>query len=221
MSACVGPYDTFMECKTRHGHPKLRWSMDVEPVTLEGKRLRVEPLSERHAADLRRLADAELFTYIQQIAPSEWTEEGFKAYVRRLLALPGWYYFAMVLKESEGAVGVSSYSDVRPEHRGLEIGGTWIARPYQGTFVNPECKYLLLRHAFETLGAIRVQLKTDLRNVQSQRNIEKLGAKKEGVLRKHMLLPDGYQRDSVMYSITDEEWPDVGARLAERLGYVP
>ncbi len=111
--------------------------------------------------------------------------------------------------------------DVRPAHRGLEIGYTWIARAYQGTRVNPECKYLLLRHAFEKLGAIRVQLKTDGRNLQSQHAIEKLGAVKEGVLRKHLILPDGYVRDTVMYSITDSEWPHVKSRLEARLGYIP
>jgi ribosomal-protein-alanine N-acetyltransferase len=111
--------------------------------------------------------------------------------------------------------------DIRPEHRGLEIGFTWIGKPYHGTQVNPECKYLLLRHAFDDQQAIRVQLKTDLRNLQSQRAIEKLGAVREGVLRKQMIRPDGYLRDTVMYSVTAEEWPGVRARLEERLGYIP
>lgn len=195
--------------------------MYVEAVTLEGRQLRVEPLREEHGPDLFSVADEGIFTYIQQIAPEEWTAEGFQKYARRLADLSGWYYHAMVLIESGRAVGVSSYLDVRPEHRGLEIGGTWIARPYQGTFVNPECKYLMLRHAFEWLGAIRVQLKTDARNIQSRRNIEKLGARREGILRKHMLLPDGHPRDSVMYSITDDEWREVRARLEARLGYIP
>ena len=127
----------------------------------------------------------------------------------------------MVLRDTGQAVGVSSYTDVRPEHRGLEIGGTWIGRTYQRTAVNPECKYLMLRHAFENLGAVRVQLKTDSRNTQSQRAIEKLGAQKEGVLRKHIILPDGYVRDTVMYSITVEEWPEVRVGLEDRLGYTP
>jgi ribosomal-protein-alanine N-acetyltransferase len=87
--------------------------------------------------------------------------------------------------------------------------------------VNPENKYLLLRHAFETLGAIRVQLKTDGRNLHSQRAIAKLGAKLEGTMRRHIIMPDGYFRDTVMYSIIDDEWPGVKAGLEERLGYVP
>jgi RimJ/RimL family protein N-acetyltransferase len=107
--------------------------------------------------------------------------------------------------------------DIRPADRGLEIGGTWYGAAYQRTAVNTECKYLLLKHAFEALGCIRVQLKTDSRNERSQRAIERLGAVKEGVLRNHMLLADGHIRHSVMYSILDSEWPAVKARLEEKL----
>jgi RimJ/RimL family protein N-acetyltransferase len=90
---------------------------------------------------------------------------------------------------------------------------------YQGTAVNPECKYLLLRHAFETLGCIRVQFKTDARNLRSQRAIEALGAVREGILRNHMITADGHVRDSVFYSILDREWPQVKLKLEDRLGY--
>jgi RimJ/RimL family protein N-acetyltransferase len=138
-----------------------------------------------------------------------------------MLALPDTLMFAMVLRESGQPVGITSYLEIRPAHRGLEIGNTWIARPWQGTQVNPENKYLLLRHAFESLDALRVQLKTDGRNLRSQRAIEKLGALKEGVLRKHMILQDGYVRDTVMYSIIAEEWPRVREGLEARLGYAP
>jgi RimJ/RimL family protein N-acetyltransferase len=103
--------------------------------------------------------------------------------------------------------------DIQPQHRGLEIGGTWYAREHQRTGVNTECKYLLLRHAFEVLDCIRVQLKTDSRNEPSQRAIERIGAAREGVLRNHMLMPDGHFRHSVYYSIIDSEWPQVKARL--------
>ena len=116
---------------------------------------------------------------------------------------------------------MTCYLDIRPQDRALEIGFTWIGKPYQRTPVNPECKYLLFRHAFDDQQAVRVQLKTDLRNVQSQRAIEKLGAVREGVLRKHMIRPDGYMRDTVMYSVTADEWPEVRARLEKRLGYIP
>jgi RimJ/RimL family protein N-acetyltransferase len=107
--------------------------------------------------------------------------------------------------------------NIMPKDRGLEIGGTWYAPEFQRTAVNTECKFLLLRHAFEELRAIRVQLKTDMRNERSQRAIERLGAIREGVLRNHMILPDGRYRDSVFYSILDTEWPGVKARLLEML----
>lgn len=150
--------------------------------------------------------------------PAAATPEAVDAYVEALSRLSDVLAFAMVLQEEGSAVGVSTYMDIRPEHLGLEIGRTWIGRDHQGTRVNPGAKLLMLRHAFETLGCQRVQLKTDLRNTQSQRAIEKLGAVKEGVLRKQMVMPDGFVRDTVMYSITADEWPAVEARLLERLG---
>jgi RimJ/RimL family protein N-acetyltransferase len=97
--------------------------------------------------------------------------------------------------------------------RGLEIGSTWLGKPWQRTRINTEAKYLLLRHAFEVLGAVRVQLKTDSRNVASQRAIERLGAIREGILRKHMLSQQGFMRDSVLYSIIDDDWPTIKGRL--------
>jgi RimJ/RimL family protein N-acetyltransferase len=111
--------------------------------------------------------------------------------------------------------------NVMPKDRGLEIGGTWYGVNYQRTGVNTETKFLLLRHAFEVLGCIRVQLKTDANNIRSQQAIERIGAVKEGVLRNHMILPDGRFRDSVYYSIIDREWPAVKTRLIEKLGYTP
>jgi RimJ/RimL family protein N-acetyltransferase len=100
-------------------------------------------------------------------------------------------------------------------HRRVEIGWTWLAVAHQRTGANTECKRLLLEHAFEKLGMMRVQLKTDARNLASQRAIERIGGVKEGVLRAHMVMPDGFVRDSVMYSITAEEWPGVKKRLSE------
>lgn len=193
--------------------------MWVEPVHLEGRVIALDPLSLDHAPALWRVADLDIFAYMT-LWPADTSLDAFQAYVQQVLKRPSACPFAIVLQETGQPVGITSYLDIRPEHRGLEIGNTWIARPYQGSRVNPESKYLLLRHAFETLGAIRVQLKTDLRNVHSQRAIEKLGAHKEGILRKHMILPNGYVRDSVMYSITDDEWPGVKAGLEARLGYV-
>jgi RimJ/RimL family protein N-acetyltransferase len=108
---------------------------------------------------------------------------------------------------------------IEPANRSLEIGGTWYGVDYQRTVVNTEAKYLLLRHAFETLGCIRVQFKADLRNERSQRAIERIGAVREGVLRAHVILPDGYIRDSVIFSIIKSEWPTVKQRLLGKLGY--
>jgi ribosomal-protein-alanine N-acetyltransferase len=194
--------------------------MDVQPVTLTGRTLRLEPLTLQHAEGLRRVAEPDLFTY-GVIYPHDMSDAGWLDYMRRFLAIPGRVPFAIVLLDGEQPVGTTSYFDIRLEHRGLEIGYTWLGKAYQGTQVNPENKYLLLRHAFETLGAIRVQLKTDGRNLQSQRAMAKLGAKYEGTLRHQVILPDGYRRDNVMFSIIEEEWPEVKAGLEARLGYVP
>jgi RimJ/RimL family protein N-acetyltransferase len=114
--------------------------------------------------------------------------------------------------------GATRYLNMMPNDRGLEIGGTWYGIEFQRTAINTECKYLLMTHAFETLGAIRVQLKTDLINERSQRAIERLGAKREGVLRNHMILPDGRIRDSVFYSILDTEWLGVKKNLEAMMG---
>ncbi len=193
--------------------------MDIQPITLTGRVARLEPLSVEHAESLAAVATPELFTY--HFPPREFSAAGFREAIEVLRNVPACCPFAIVATEHGRAIGVTSYLDIRPEHRGVEIGFTWIAKPYQQTAVNPECKYMLFRHAFEDQGAVRVQLKTDLRNVQSQRAIAKLGAVREGVLRKHMVRPDGYLRDTVMYSVTVDEWPDVRRRLETRLGYVP
>lgn len=200
----------------------------VKPVRLEGRHILLEPLALNHASALWRAAEPEIFSY-HSLRPEDESQGAFEVYIQRSLGMPGRLPFAIVLKaqgdgqdeRGERAIGTTSYMDIRPDHRGLEIGYTWIARSCQGAYVNPECKYLLLRHAFQTLGAIRVQLKTDGRNLHSQRAIEKLGAKREGTLRKHMVMPDGYIRDTVMFSITDDEWLGVRASLEARLGYVP
>lgn len=125
--------------------------------------------------------------------------------------------FAILDRASGRAAGSTRYLEIRPEHRGLEIGWTWLGRAYRRTAVNTECKYLLLRHAFEVMGAVRVQLKTDARNLASQRAIERIGGVREGVLRRHMVLADGFVRDSVMFSVTDTEWPGARERLLKLL----
>ena len=193
--------------------------MQVAPITLQGREIRLEPLTLDHAPELRRQADPAIFAYIAY--PVDASLPAFETYLRGILQTPDWQPFAIIRQETGQPIGITCYLDIRPAHRGLEIGSTWIARPYQGTQVNPESKYLLLRHAFEDLDAVRVQLKTDGRNQHSQAAIAKLGAHREGVLRRHMILQDGYIRDTVMFSILAEEWPAVKAGLEARLGYTP
>ncbi|MDD5466389.1 MAG: GNAT family protein [Anaerolineales bacterium] len=125
--------------------------------------------------------------------------------------------FAVIHLPSGNPAGVTRYIDINTADRSLEIGGAWYGLDYQGAQINPESKYLLPGHAFETLGCIRVQFKTHQRNARSTRAIEKLGAVKEGLLRNHMILPDGAIRHSLIYSITDSEWPAVKSRLETRL----
>ncbi len=125
--------------------------------------------------------------------------------------------FAVILQADGRAIGATRYMEIRPKHRALEIGGTWYAPAYQRTAVNTECKYLLLKHAFEDLGCVRVQFKTDARNLRSQKAIERIGAVREGLLRQHVITPSGYIRDSVYYSIIDREWPVIKKHLEELL----
>jgi RimJ/RimL family protein N-acetyltransferase len=127
--------------------------------------------------------------------------------------------FAVIHLATGKAVGATRYLEIRPQHRGLEIGGTWYGLEYQRTGVNTECKYLLLKHAFETLGCVRVQFKSDSRNEKSIAAIKRIGAKPEGILRNHMILPDGTLRHSAYFSILDSEWSEVKKLLEEKLGY--
>jgi RimJ/RimL family protein N-acetyltransferase len=191
--------------------------MNVEPVTLEGRWVRLEPLAQHHAADLALVSgDEEIWQYmpaalltIDQI--QAWIAEALELQADRA-ALP----FAIVERESGRAIGSTRYLTIMPKDRGIEIGWTWLGRAFWRTAINSECKYLLLGHAFETLECIRVQIKTDRRNERSRRAIERLGAQFEGILRNHMVLRYGL-RDSAYYSIIDSEWPEVKARLAQRL----
>jgi N-acetyltransferase len=189
--------------------------MKIERVTLEGRWVRLEPLVEAHVPDLSEVGlEDDIWRYMRYGMVR--TEEDMRAWVLELLALEKRgedLPFAVILKESGRAIGVTRYLNIHRQDRNVEIGGTWYGLAYQRTTVNTECKYLLLRLAFETWGCLRVQFKSDRRNERSQRAIERLGAVKEGILRKHMLLSDGYVRDSVVYSIVDDEWPAVKQRL--------
>lgn len=193
--------------------------MIVQPVQLSGYIVRLEPLSEAHVPDLAVVGQDEA---IWQFLPygNINTEAKMSDHVKMLLAraaqgtdLP----FAVILLESNQSIGCSRYLEIRVNHRSVEIGGTWYGREYQRSGVNTECKYLLIKHAFETLGCIRVQFKTDARNLRSQKALERLGAVTEGLLRKQMITADGHVRDSIYYSIIDSEWPSVKASLEEKL----
>lgn len=145
---------------------------------------------------------------------------GWDAWLREALdgvAAGTYVAWATIDQRSGHAVGSTRFGDMAPEHGRLEIGWTWIAPSHQRTALNTEAKLLQLGYAFDELGATRVALKTDGRNVRSQAAIERLGGVREGVLRKHIRLPDGFLRDTVYYSILADEWPAVKARLEERL----
>jgi N-acetyltransferase len=199
--------------------------MWIAPVTLLGRGTRLEPLEVRHAADLFAAADQELFRHTAQ-APPTWSVAGFEQEIERVRGLPNGVAFAIIHLETGRAIGRTTYMDIRPEDRGVEIGRTWIGRDFHGTRVNPEIKYLMLRHAFERLEptALRVQFTTGGSNRHSQAAIAKLGAVREGVLRKSRVVPNGMDpslprvvRDTVMYSVVDDEWPAVKRRLEERI----
>jgi RimJ/RimL family protein N-acetyltransferase len=194
--------------------------IDPRPVTLVGQYVRLEPLAMGHVADLyvALRIEPEIWRW-WKIAPPE-TLAGMEDWLRSTLdeqAKGNVVAFAQIDLPSGKAVGSTTYMDIRRSDCGLEIGSTWLGRPWQRTGINTEAKYLLLRHAFEVLLAARVQLKTDGRNLQSQTAIERLGAVREGVLRKHMVVRDGFLRDTVMFSIIDEEWPRVKARLEAKM----
>ena len=187
----------------------------IETVTLVGKHVRLEPMTEAHIPGLTQIGVGQSFWDFMLYGNME-TEADMQNWVRDIIArgekgtdLP----FVAIHLASGRVAGATRYLNIMPKDRGLEIGGTWYGPEFQRSPVNTECKYLLLTHAFETLGCIRVQLKTDLRNERSQKAIERIGAKKEGVLRNHMILPDGRFRHSVLYSILDAEWGDVKKNL--------
>ncbi len=192
---------------------------EIKPVTLTGKHVRLEPMTLEHVEPLAEIGIGHEFWDFMVYGKME-NAEDMRGWVTDILAraekgtdLP----FVAIHLASGRVAGATRYLNIMPNDRGLEVGGTWYGPEFQRTAVNTECKYLLFTHAFETLGAIRLQLKTDSRNERSQRAIERIGAVKEGVLRNHMILPDGIIRHSVFYSILNSEWEGVKKRLEERL----
>jgi RimJ/RimL family protein N-acetyltransferase len=216
--------------------------LDIEPVTLEGQHVRLEVLSFAHEDALNAAAaDGELWNTQVTIIPRP---EGMKDYIQ--FALDGLTQknqlpFVIVRKSQvdkadaatrDGAlarpsgraqsdrdevVGSTRFYEIFPKDRKCAIGYTWLAKSAQRTPINTECKLLLLTHAFETWKCVRVELITDVLNEQSRNAILRLGAKQEGILRKHLILPSGRVRDSIFFSITDDEWPEVKSRLEAQL----
>jgi len=211
--------------------------LDIQPVTLEGQHARLEPMGFAHEqALIAAAADGELWHTQVTIIPRP---EGMRDYIQFALdglAQGNQLPFVIMRKtfagdspgaHSAGSAGVPSASqpnrivgstrfyEIFPKDRKCAIGYTWLAKSAQRTAINTECKLLLLTHAFETWKCVRVELITDVLNEQSRNAILRLGAKQEGILRKHLILPSGRVRDSVFFSITDDEWPEVKQRLAE------
>lgn len=194
----------------------------VRPVTLEGTHVRLEPLAPRHFEALVEVGlDEALWRWTPNVLRSREDLvrylEGALDEARRGMSLP----FATVARGAAGdcdtVVGSTRFGNVALEHHRVEIGWTWIARPWQRSAVNTEAKLLMLRHAFGALGCRRVELKTDALNERSRAAIARLGAREEGTLRRHILTSTGRMRDTVYFSITDDEWPSVEAGLVQRL----
>jgi N-acetyltransferase len=193
--------------------------MNISPITLTGRHARLEPLGAHHLAALRRAgADNAIWRWMPTLRPDPldsvqaWYDRASGAMARGDVVA-----WAIVEVATGEAVGGTTYLDLAPADKRVEIGSTWHAPRIWRTAINTECKYLLLRHAFESLGCNRVQLKTDLRNLRSQAAIARLGAVREGVLRSHMIMPDGWVRDTVMFSILAAEWPAVKTGLEAKL----
>jgi len=192
--------------------------MEINPVILEGAVVRLEPLSLSHLKALCRVGfDPEIWRLTISTVHDE---GGMTSYIQAALkaqtegsALP----FVIVERASKTIVGSTRYMNIDAPNRKLEIGSTWLARQWQRTAVNTEAKYLLLRHAFEELRFNRVEFKTDVLNEKSRNALLRIGAKQEGIMRKHLITQTGRVRDSVFFGIIDSEWPDVKRKLEEKL----
>jgi len=188
------------------------------PITLTGKAIRLEPMQPAHAAALLEAGRSrEIWEWMPTRPLTAETIDGWLEKATEAESQGREYPFVVVLVQDGRVVGSTRYLDVQEDNRTVEIGWTWYAPDTWGGVVNPEAKYLLMRHAFDDWRAIRVALKTDVRNVHSQAAIKKLGAKYEGLLRNQRIRPDGSYRDTVVFSITEREWPVVKLRLEQRI----
>lgn len=186
----------------------------LNQITLEGTMVTIEPLNIEHAAGLTEaVSDGNLWELWYTSTP---TPDNVARYIHKALqdyesdvSLP----FAIMSKETKKVIGTTRFMNVAPTHRRVEIGSTWYAKSHQRTGVNTECKYLLLRYAFESLHCIAVEFRTHWHNIQSRNAIARLGAKQDGVLRNHQIDPYGCLRDTVVFSIIDSEWKTVKTSL--------
>jgi N-acetyltransferase len=196
--------------------------VNVEPVTLEGDTVRLEPVTLDHVDGLWH---AGRFPEVWAMRPNPvFSREEMEAQVVAALAAADagiLFMFATVDTASGRPIGTTSFLNLDAPHRRLEIGATWITPGWQRSPANTEAKYLQLRHCFETLGCVRVEFKTDARNTRSRAALARLGAVEEGTMRRHMILPDGHVRDSVYFSIVDHDWPHVRAALEARMASYP
>lgn len=197
-------------------------TFDPQPVTLEGKSVRLEPLTMQHAAGvLTAGGDDSIWQFLSYPAPTS-MEQAQKWIEDRLadqsagLRLP----FAVISLADSKFAGSTGYASIRRQHRTLELA-SWYGVAYQRTGVNTECKYLLLKHAFEELGALRVGLNVDAENIRSRRAVERIGAVQEGILRKDRIRRDGTRRDTVVYAFIDDDWPQAKLHLEGLMNRLP
>jgi RimJ/RimL family protein N-acetyltransferase len=205
-----------------HNSCVMHEPIEIGPVTLEGRAVRLEPLTHAHHGGLCEVGlEPELWKWIPY---SVSTPDEMAAYIDKALdeqargtSVP----FATIDQNTSRVIGSTRYMNIEREHCRVEIGSTWIGGAWQRSAINTEAKYLLLRHAFETLGCLRVELKTDALNEKSRAAILRIGAKEEGIFRNHMVMSTGRIRHSVYYSIVEAEWPEVRARLQEKMAAQP
>jgi len=193
--------------------------MKVEPVTLEGAHVRLEPMREAHADGV--VAAGCGFGLFRFFPFSLESEEAMRGYVKLNAAAVGssaMLPFVTIERATNRIVGATSFLAIEPAHERLEIGATWITPSHQRSPVNTEAKLLQLTHCFEVLGCNRVEFKTDERNEKSRSALARIGAREEGRFRAHMVMPDGALRTSVWFSVIASEWPDVKKKLAAKLG---
>ncbi len=187
---------------------------DVKPLTLETEGLRLESLSQEHAQGLfNRGQYAPDWDYMPRACFIDMADT--RQWIDEALCMPRQLPFAIVETSKGKAVGSTRFMNIQEEHKSLEIGWTWLGQEWQRTCINTETKLLLLSHAFEQMGCLRVEFKTDERNLRSQRSLERIGATREGVLRKHMIMQKDFPRNSVYFSVIDSEWTDVKTRLQQ------